>query len=210
MTCPATGTTASAWSLPTASASAAISCGETKAGSINSAGQQNSYNFPAVAGDKVLISTASNNYLVDTVAELYDPSGNLLGASTVDGKSGVLALPAAGSYTIVVRDSDLSSIGDYGFSLVFVNGKCGTTTISCGGTRTDDITNPGQQNSYTFPAVAGDKVVISTASNNYLVDTVAELYDPSGNLAGSQRNRRKKRGPPPLSCRVLHDRGPRQ
>ncbi len=164
---------------------ATISCGETRTGSLTSPGQQNSYTFWTVAGDKVVVSTASNNYLVDTIAELYDPSGNLLGASTADGKSTVLTLPVVGKYTIVVRDNDFSSIGDYGLSLVFVNGKCGTAAISCFETKTGSLSSAGQQNSYTFPAVSGRKVILSTASTTYLVDTVAELYDPSGNLVGA-------------------------
>ncbi len=69
-------------------AAGTISCGQTVTGSITSVGQKDSYTFPAVAGDKVIISSASNSYHLDTIAELYDPSGNLLGRAPPTGKAG--------------------------------------------------------------------------------------------------------------------------
>jgi hypothetical protein len=161
--------------------STAISCGETKNGTIDFASQQTAYTFSAAAGDRVIVSTYGYSGTLFTVAETYDPSGSLLATTPINGKTNAIAIAASGTYTILLRDSANFRTGSYGINLQFTNGKCGAS-ISCGETKSGTISIASQQNAYAFSASAGNTVIVSSTGTSGTIFTVAELYDPAGLL----------------------------
>jgi hypothetical protein len=161
-----------------------ILCGETRTGAINAAGQQDAYAFSANSGDRIILSVHNSTGLLAPLAELYDPSGSLVAASAINGKTALLSINSAGTYTVLVHDNTFSYTGNYGLSLQFTNGKCGTS-ILCGETRAGAINAAGQQDAYAFSATPGDKIVISAHNRTGLLASIAELYDPSGAFVAS-------------------------
>ena len=159
-----------------------IACGQTASRSIGSVAERHAYRFNGSAGDKVTFSAYASGAMCAR-AELYSPSGALVGNNTCDSSSGLLTLPASGVYTILVSDFGLASTGGYGLSLQFTNGRCGRP-IACGQTINGEITTVAQRDVFTFCGVAGSSVVISANAPGALCARV-ELYDPSGNPLGN-------------------------
>ena len=56
------------------------------------------------------------------------------------------------------------------------------TPIACGQTLSGNIAAPGQQNTYTFGANAGEAVIITTVATSRTLGAHAELYGPTGSF----------------------------
>jgi hypothetical protein len=168
-----------------------ISCGQTLTPNIATGAQQDVYAFSGIAGEAVVITAGrvvgNSSINLCMVAELYDPSGNLIGTNTCNGKTTSVPLASTGKYTILVRDNDFYDTGQYSVSLGFTTGRCGS--ISCGQTLTPNIATGAQQDVYAFSGIAGEAVVITAGrvvgNSSINLCMVAELYDPSGNLIGT-------------------------
>lgn len=94
---------------------------------------------------------------------LTNSAGTLLAEAS--GKPAVLdsvALPATGSYTIVV--SVVVSPTIYKVSLVFTSGRCGAA-ISCGETQSNKEIHRAQLDAYKFAANAGERVRVQLMSS---------------------------------------------
>lgn len=158
-----------------------ISCGQTLTSSIQ-AGQSHSYTFSGDAGERVRIALDEfGASFAGLKVSLKDSAGMLLAEAS--GKPAVLdgvALPATGTYTIVV--SVVVSPTIYKVSLVFTSGRCGTA-ISCGETQSNKEIQRAQLDAYTFAGTAGERVraVVSELSPSFANLNVS-LYSPSGTL----------------------------
>ncbi len=163
----------------------AITCGQTRSGNLTSKAQQDTYKFSANAGEAVLFSAVgtSTSGAVCSYAELYSPSGVYLGRNSCNSYSSSLSLPATGTYTLLVYDSGHNDNGTYDLNLQFTTGRCGTA-ITCGQTRSGNLTSKAQQDTFSFCGLAGSSVIVSTAGTSGGVCVYAELYDPSGTYRG--------------------------
>ena len=166
----------------TGSCGSPLVCSQTVSGTIGSVAESDAYTFTGNAGDKVVISAYASGALCAR-AEVYDPSGTLLGHNGCDASTNVLTLPTTGTYTILVSDFGLASTGAYGLSLQFTNARCGAP-IACSQTISGEINASAQRFAYTFCGVAGSSVILSAIAPGALCAR-AELYDPSGMLLGN-------------------------
>ena len=148
-------------------------------GQLNAFAEHQAYRFTASPGDVVLAAVAGNA-AGGAIAELYDPSGALLKASAVNGTTGSVALQTTGTYTILVRSNSPLQTQNYGLSLQFTKGECGSS-IACGQSMTGQLNTFAAYQPYRFTANSGD-VVLVAAAGNAAGGAIAELYDPSGAL----------------------------
>src|SRR2546425_8309377 len=70
------------------------------------------------------------------------------------------------------------------FALPLLLGSLGgqAQQIACGQTITDTINSPGQTNTYTFAANAGENVTLLALSQS--MNAVADVYSPTGSRIG--------------------------
>jgi hypothetical protein len=83
----------------------------------------------------------------------------------------------------LIYDSGLNDTGAYDLNLQFTTGRCGAA-ITCGQTRSGNLTSKAQQDTFSFCGVAGSSVIVSAAGTSGNVCVYAELYDPSGVYRG--------------------------
>ena len=179
----------------------AIACGETKRGDFEVAGETDTYAFLASAGETVSIAVAGT---VDpeTCWQLFAPTGAAVGSAQCRGKA-TRKLPAqTGVYTVAVFDTGFDETGAYNLTVEAVsataNGESngppmptcgrpaddGTQAIACGETKTGDFETPGEIDTYTFLAQAGESVAISVPGTAD-PETCWQLYNPAGTAVGS-------------------------
>jgi len=185
---PSNNTSEFSQCLSVVTGSQTISCGQTLSGSVSTAGEQDTYTFTGNANEKVIVSAVSMSGALCARAELYDPSGNLIAASTAipgcNSNTSSVSLPSTGAYTILVRDFNLSGTGTYNVNLQFTTGQC-ATPIACGQTIANVPLVVAEQDTYTFSGNANERVVISAVAISGGLCARAELYDPSGSLVAA-------------------------
>jgi hypothetical protein len=162
----------------------AIACAEMKSGTL-AVGEMQSYSFNASAGEAFRVSAMNTSGNLQAVVALYGPDGSLLGDDEPygNGRTDVLSLWAAGTYTVLVYDSlTPDSSGNFNLSTGFTTGRCGTA-IACGETKSQYLA-VGEIHSYTFEGVAHASTALSSARTSGSVSAVIEVYDPSGMFLG--------------------------
>jgi uncharacterized repeat protein (TIGR01451 family) len=175
-------------------ASFPIQSGETKKGSITSAGQMDSYIFTANAGDTVTILMGEEgddplNYFAPQV-ELHAPDGSVVEALSGDASASIQGqkVNQTGTYFIVCRDREgtaTNGYGSYGVSLL-KNPGTASFSIQPRETKRGNIASAGQMDVYSFTANAGDTVNILMEEEgadplNYFAPHV-ELRAPDGSV----------------------------
>ncbi|MBS3906841.1 MAG: pre-peptidase C-terminal domain-containing protein [Syntrophaceae bacterium] len=139
------------------------------------------YTFTVAANDVVTVrvrNTSGGSF--SPVMELYYPSGTWLGwpYSQID-----ITLTAAGSYTILVRDSLNSHAGSFALSWRRTSTPCNATPIACGQALSGSIGAADEVDFYTFSASANDVVTLrarKTSGGSFFPRM--ELYGPTGSL----------------------------
>ncbi len=159
-------------------------CGQTVAGTIDAAGQKNSYTLTATAGDKIAIrarktgGTSSFNPFL----ELYNPSGTLL----TNGYQIDTTATATGTYTVIVRDY-YNTTGTYLLFWNRLNSPCNVASSAdtCGqpvtgsiGTTTD--TPPWRTHTMTIPVSEKVRIYLDGTSGS-----LGEIYNSSGASVGN-------------------------
>jgi hypothetical protein len=181
-----------------------VVCGETVTGQLDVEADSDTYTFFAHAGDVIGITAARPaGGTVNPQAALFAPGtgalvhldgGNFCEHSSCESE----LLPATGVYTLEVVDSGLTHTGPYSITLESVaesfggasNGPpapaCGTPpdgtrSIGCGERVTGDLSVPGDSDTFTFHADAGEGValVVEQPPGSGL-DPAAELFAPDG------------------------------
>jgi hypothetical protein len=162
-----------------------IECGQPLTGTISTVAQNDAYTFSATAGEAVVLTVMTSSGKLGSFADLYDPSGNLIGNDFQSLVTNSIPLPATGTYTIMVHDLIDVSTGSYAVCVTFTTGRCGTA-IACGQTLSSELVSVAQNDAYTFSGTAGRGVVINAMGNSPNLTACADLYDPSGNkVAGN-------------------------
>ena len=166
---------------------APINCGQTLSASISAAGEKDSYYFIASAGDIVTIRARDITGSPFTVyIELYGPTGALVGTASSTSLAQLdKTLTAAGTYTVVVRDSSNHYTGNYTLTWQKLNGPCGATPLNCGQVVVGSISVAGQLNPYTLTVADNDVVTIMVGKTSGSMNPRLELYGSAGNLIAS-------------------------
>jgi hypothetical protein len=161
------------------------SCTDGAGTSSGSRASLQSYSFSASAGEAVRVSAMKTSGNLQAVAALYGPDGNLLGDTEPygNGRTNVLSLSAAGTYTWLVYDALApESSGNYDTSMRFTTGRC-AAAITCAEMKSGTLA-PGEMQSYSFSASAGEAVRVSAMNTSGNLQAVMALYGPDGRLLG--------------------------
>jgi uncharacterized repeat protein (TIGR01451 family) len=175
----------------------AIAPGEYKTGSL-APGEMHTYSFNASADDSVTILMSQSSHVYEygekfePHLELHAPDGTVLAVNS-DSDSAIVQsvrIPQRGTCFILAREKDGFDAGDYGLSLVKIPGTVTVNDPNGGsinpGEYKKGIIEPGDMDSYTFTASAGDSITIlmSQSSQVYNYDEIfeplVELYAPDG------------------------------
>lgn len=167
--------------------SQAISLGAVVNGSIDGAGDIDSYTFTAAAGQAVVLDriTVPNASLFNW--RLTDPVGRVL-LSTLNLNDTAPIPLVGGDYRLEVLGEG-GATGSYSFRVV--GGVQRGSTISVGDTVTGDIMTPGKVDEYPFTAAPGQRIFLDrTATSNagglnwFLVDSAGrEIFSRTVSLA---------------------------
>jgi len=158
-----------------------IGFGETVSGSIDMAGETDSYTFSANAGDKVTVvmATTSGNLWPGII--LRNPEGNELcrNGKPASAEIASCTLTGYGTYSIVVYDSFNGTFtGNYNLSLERLNPGSGPS-ISFGQKVSGGLV-AGDLNSYVFSAHIGDEVTATMRVTQGNLWPGVGLYSPDG------------------------------
>lgn len=158
-----------------------LAFGETVQDSLVARTDMNTYTFAGSAGEVITALLAGSWNNVPRL-ELYDPAGAL--RKRIDGQSiraDSVRLPATGTYTLFILDSDGQQTGNYGLHLQRITAPAGATPIEYGQTLQDTVTVRADINAYTFSGTAGEVVTVQVAGIWSNVPRL-EVYDPTGTL----------------------------
>jgi GH24 family phage-related lysozyme (muramidase) len=159
----------------------AIGYGQTVQDTLKVRAEIDAFTFTGSAGEVITALLAGTWNPVPRL-ELYDPAGVL--RKRLDGQSiraDTVRLPATGTYTILILDSDGQQTGNYGLHLQRIVAPVGATAIGYGQTLQDTLTVRAEINSYTFSGSAGEVITAFLAASWSNVPRL-ELYDPAGIL----------------------------
>ena len=166
-----------------------ITCGQTLTANTSFRSEMDAYTFSGSAGQVISVSLWSAlgySYGCPIVADIYDPSGQLLASAAANYQSNTgagggavnLTLANSGTYTVLVHDSAYIYTSSYALSLQSVTGGgCNSTPITCGQTINGQINLYSEMNSYELVASAGEHVLLSASG---FAGMVADFYDPAG------------------------------
>ena len=144
-------------------------------GTISVAGGIDTYTFTATAGDSIQLSITG---YIGMFMNLYEPNGTHIG--TNNGDVITKSLTQGGTYTLEVSASDSNQTGNYDLYFVKVPGANEYGLLNIGGVVTGTIA-PGDLDSYTFVANAGDSIQLSISGD---IGMFMNLYAPDGSKAG--------------------------
>src|SRR5206468_1204277 len=116
--------------LPQAIPAEALSFGATVSSSIVNPGDQHSYTFSGTAAQRIYFD-ALNRQFAQIYSKLTGPNGQIIwDFSAASNDQGPLALPAAGTYTLLI-DGSSGTTGTYAFRLLDL-GTAPALTIGSG------------------------------------------------------------------------------
>ncbi len=187
-----------------------ITSGQTIAGTITTAGQQDTYTFTATAGQTFIadVGDATSTSVYQPYVSVFDPSGTPAGSGSGyysgTGYAGdyrtntsaevTVSAATAGTYRIVVQDRggtetggtyDLEVAAAPATQTADADGNGGA--IASGQTKAGTINHFGDLDVYTFTAAAGQTFIadIGDATSSSAYQPYMNVYDPSGTPAGS-------------------------
>ncbi|MGH9842869.1 MAG: pre-peptidase C-terminal domain-containing protein, partial [Blastocatellia bacterium] len=153
---------------------APISGGQTLSGSINSAAEQDSFAFFGREGGSINISAVATSGMLAARAEVYNPSGVLIGANGFGNTStGNLMMTVTGIHTILIRDFNLNKTGEYNVNLTCLGNACApSVTLSLS---PDPLTITAGSNgnmTATIGVAQSTATTVTLSSSNTTVATV--------------------------------------
>jgi len=163
-----------------------ISYGETLAGTIDPAGEIDTYVFDAVAGDLALVrmsGLAGSSF--DATFRVYRPDGSLLCEATRTDPGlieQVCTIDVTGGHAIVLSDDNGVDTGNYSVALQRLNGPAQAIPISYGETLAGAIDPAGEIDTYVFDAMAGDVALVRMSGLAGTFDATFRVYRPDGSL----------------------------
>ncbi|HEV3344774.1 MAG TPA: NF038129 family PEP-CTERM protein, partial [Pirellulales bacterium] len=167
----------------------AVAMGATQTGALTPGLSSDIYRIPGTAGQRLLLTNLSTLGSQDGVSRwtLYTPDEHQLASAYLsfqyDGYNNILALlPATGTYTLVVSGGNSTGPVRYGF--IANTPPAQPTDITLGQTVTGNFTSPGQVDTYTLAAVAGQKLMFDEI-NFYDSNGGITLTTPGGSVLAS-------------------------
>jgi hypothetical protein len=146
---------------------------QVQTGNIGSATQSNAYTFSANANDVFNFTVVTTSSSLHPCMQVYNsagakvPNGNSCPGGTDVELNGV-AVPSAGTYSVIVKDYYDAYTGNYNIFLQRVDGPPNPITLSYDTVTAGTISAAAQTNNYTFAANANDildfTVVTTSAS----------------------------------------------
>jgi hypothetical protein len=143
------------------------------------------YMFTGAVNDAVTIRGRATSGNLAPYLELYGPTGSYItGAlSKID-----RALAAAGTYTVLVRDSTNMYTGNFTFTWQRLNNPGSATAIDCGTAVVGSLGIAGDTDYYTFSGAASDVVTVRGTTTSGSITPYLELYSPTGSRVGDGYN----------------------
>lgn len=155
--------------------------------------ETDAYSFNADAGDVILVRMKDEEGKVESVIELYSPSGELIERAepAPDGltRLGVIGLEEAGEYLLLAMDGNGNDVGNYSFAFQVLNSEECSLPTGCGADFSANLSRKAEIDAYTFQADAGDVIVAHMRGISKDVEARMELYSPDGNLIVTNTNR---------------------
>jgi len=143
------------------------------------------YTFPATSGDAILARVITT-WTDGPELRLYAPNGSMLLSASGRNTLAELtsSLPESGTYTILTGSYNGKNSGPYALWIQCVNHPAAATSISFGETVYSSIKPPVELDAYTFPASAGDTILVHPRTGTPLWTRI-RLYAPNGSLLGT-------------------------
>jgi hypothetical protein len=136
----------------------------------------------ATAGDRLRVRVVRTTGSIDPVTEVVRPDGTTLCApSHADDVS--CSPPAAGTYTVLVRDASGTRAGGYAISLQWLNDPVGCRSSAYGGTpTTGSIAEPGESDCLQFTGAPGDVLRVTVTVTIGALAPRVELVWPDASV----------------------------
>ena len=174
----------------------AIACGQTVAATTTDNSQMDPYSYLGTAGQMLSLALWGPATCTSggdtTVADIYNPSGQLVASlsSGCGGGAMNLTLTNSGVFTILVHESAYRRTVSYQMSIQSVTGGgCNGTAIACGQTVAATTTDNSQMDPYSYLGTAGQMLSLALWGPATCTSggdtTVADIYNPSGQLIAS-------------------------
>jgi hypothetical protein len=159
-----------------------INFGQTMSTSISTPAEMDTYTFSANAGDKVLVRLSSNMSSIIPDIRVYSPAGTKLcqAYNSYPAEIASCDISSTGTYTILVDDLLGTKTGDYYLFLQRLNNPGSPVSINFCQTMSGSISTPAEMDTYTFPAIAGDKVLVRLSTNMSSIVPDVRVYSPDG------------------------------
>jgi len=159
-----------------------IAYGQTLTGSLADLTDTAVYRFTAGAGDRILVRLAETTAILEPEFRLYDPDGGEV--TRVYGYSlaelDAYALPAAGTYTLLVDDYTGEDTGNFALHLQRTRQAAGAVALGFGETLPATLGQYAETAAFTVAAAVGDRVLLRLARTAPGLYPHLHVYDPSG------------------------------
>lgn len=164
--------------------------GQSFTGSISDAAPAQNFTVSLNEGERFLITAQATSGDLDTLLNILDSSGQLLGSNDdIDTAGGNydsqidFVAPASGQYTVqVTRYSGYSSSGNFTLTLEPLAPVSPPTTTAEGEQYTGSISNVTSTASFEVSFLEGESAFITAVASSGNLDTVLTIYDQSGRV----------------------------
>ena len=164
-----------------------IICTTDLMGKLEHQTEVDAYSYTGNAGDIMVIQMRAVQRNIESQLRLYSPSGNLLSeALPTYGFSRINAfvLPETGTYTVLCMDKNGNDLGDYGFSIQWINADDCAVELECGVGQTASLDFIAQMHAYRIDINGGDRIYLRMRGEAG-IEAELELYDPTGTMVAT-------------------------
>jgi len=163
-----------------------VKFGEVASGSIDPAGDVDTYSFSAAVGDAVLVRVSCVSGSLWSEVRFYSPNGTeLISDTSYDVVEINYTIAEAGNYTVLIHDYFGDYIGNYSIFVQRLNNPGNAVSIVFGETALASIDPAGDVDTYVFSAEAGDTVLVRASRVSGFLYPEVRLYARDGTEIGS-------------------------
>lgn len=163
-----------------------VKFGEVASGSIDPAGDVDTYSFSAAVGDTVLVRVSCVSGSLRSEVRFYSPNGTeLVSDTSYDVVEINYTIAEAGNYTVLTHDYFGDYIGNYSIFVQRLNNPGNAVSIVFGETALASIDPAGDVDTYVFSAEAGDTVLVRASRVSGFLYPEVRLYARDGTELGS-------------------------
>ncbi|MGF1676745.1 MAG: Ig-like domain-containing protein, partial [Rivularia sp. (in: cyanobacteria)] len=135
--------------------------------------EAHAYKFSAQKGQRIYFQ--SNNDEYNNIYSLYKPNGEVVFSQFLNNDYEVPELPKDGEYTLIIKGNGTSN-NTYNFKIVAPDLE--KESLIIGTIINSEIGRFGEEDTYTFSGIAGQRLFFDGISNNDQIYT--RIYSPSG------------------------------